>query len=127
MIKYIILLSFLSSQTYANVIHLNSGDKAPAPGYLFSEDQAQSTRIQLLDCQDLTAINTSLQKSVDIYKQNQDLYSKQTTILLDQNQKLIEAEKSSSTLSTWEKIGYFSLGIIATGLAFEAAKTVIRN
>lgn len=125
--KYLILLAFLSSQANATVIHLNAGDKAPNSGYLFNEDEAQNTRSRLLDCEDLNAISVSLQKSIDIYKQNQNLYSEQTTILLNQNQKLLEADKSASSLSTLEKFGYFAMGVLAAGVSFFVAEKAISN
>lgn len=130
MIKYLIILTFLFRPNLASadiVLFLNKGTPAQYDGYLFPPDIADSMRKRLLTVDDLTAMNTSYQHSIELYKTNESIYQKQLDLLTTQNSKLIETQQQSLSMSTYEKFGYFMLGVLATGLSFYAAKTVITH
>ena len=127
--KYLIILSIILNSTLVfgntEVSYLSKGSPAPYDGYLFTQEKTQSVRTQLLEVDDLKAINLSYQRSVDLYKLNQDSYSKQVDILLSQNTKLTESLQKASGVTIYEKVGYFIAGILATGLAIYGAKQTL--
>ncbi len=130
MIKLVLLLSIMLNFSIArcdDVLPLKKGDITPKDGLLFPYDKANDIKRKLIELEDLKSINTSYQKSIDLYKNNQDLYSKQVTILLDQNKKLLDSEQAISQLSTYEKIGYFALGVLATGSSFYVASQILNH
>lgn len=93
-------------------VFLEVGVPTPYAGFLLPEGALQSLRKEVLDAEYDKA---SLQKSVGIYQQSEDLLNKKTSVLMEQNNKLADQLYSSQSLSTWERIGYFGLGVIITG------------
>ena len=105
-----------------SVVLIEKGLPAPFKGYLFPEDKAQEIRKELIELDSLRAMESSYQKSIDIYKKNQDLYDYKTNVLLDQNEKLAKAVSSN------KYDGYigFAVGILVTGLSIWGAKEVLK-
>lgn len=128
MIKSVFCILLVCSNALADdVVYLNKGTAAPNDGYLFTPAKATEVRNKALTFDDIKSQNTSYQHSINLYIDNENIYQKQIDLLTTQNNKLVNAEQTAVSMSTYEKIGWFTLGIIGTGLAFEAAKAAIRN
>lgn len=115
--KIILISLLISIQCFADPSFLDKNQPAPYAGILFTTQDAQDLRKQLIDLDTTKMINTSLTKSIDLYKSNEDLYQKEKQILLDRNDNLAKTLYSQQHLNDLEKVGIFVLGIAATGLA----------
>lgn len=112
MIFLIFLIISLENNCLADSVYLNVGDKAQFNGYLLPEDEIKTLRDNTLER--------------DMYKTTNDLKDQQITLLTNQNTSLSKTLESTSSLSTWEKIGYFAAGIVLTGLAIDAAHQIYK-
>lgn len=107
---YIILFSFnLMAQ---DSVWLDKGQNSPFSGYLLHEEEVKILR------------NNTLER--DMYKTTNDFKDQQIKLLSDQNVKLATTLESTSSLSMWEKVGYFTAGILVTGLAVKAAHEIYK-
>ncbi len=112
----------LTSNSYADdVISLSKGEASPYTGILFPKDQADQMRVQLLERDTFKAMYDSAQKSIDYYKTDEEYNQKKLTIISEQNDKLASSLYTERQSSEWSKIMWFSLGVVATGLAVYGA------
>lgn len=118
----LLLITSISLPTLSfadDAIVLNKDDKAPFRGILLSPRKAA-------ELNDTELERDSLLRSVTLYKSNQDLYEKRTSVLLEQNDKLATQLYSARQTSDWEKVAWFGLGAVLTGLVgygvYRAAK-----
>ena len=105
-----ILISLLVSNSFAGVcdvpVKISVGAPAPCGGYVFSDADELKVRTDLtfkdLQITNLTAQNTTQANMLSIDNQQILIYQSQV--------------KDDKTLSEWEKLGYFALGVLVTGL-----------
>lgn len=124
-----ILLSFLmivnSSLSYAeSVTYLPKGTPAPYEGLLFSKEKADEMRKELLDLDNQKEINKSYKKTIELYKQKEEITESQLQKALDVNNKMSQYIQHND--NKYEKILWFTLGVITTGLAINGAKQIIK-
>lgn len=100
-----------------NAVFLEKGRQSPFDGYLFTPEKTNQMYKDLMDYDTLKSVNESLNKSIVLYKQNEELYQNKVNLLLDQNNKLSVNLFTERQDSNWERIVWFSLGVIGTGLA----------
>lgn len=114
----LIISSLVSSNCFAEdkAQLLNKNEAAPYSGILLTLDQMQQLRKNTLERDDLTLINTSLTRQIDLYKTNEGLYNKKVDLLTTQNEKLYQNLYNEQKSSTWEKIGLIGLGFLASSL-----------
>ena len=110
----------------ADVTYINKDDKAPYSGFLFTEDKAKDIRLQLIDLDTYKSLNKSLERTVELYKKNEDIDQSKINTLLDQNDKLATNLYSARETSNWERALYFFGGAVLTGLAFYGASQVYK-
>lgn len=111
--KLIISTLLLSNICLAqDVIYLDKDSKAPFSGYLLPEEKVKELR------------NNTIER--DLYKTEVDLRERQVKLLNEQNDKLALTLQSTSSLSTWEKVGYFIGGVLITGLAVNLAHQIYK-
>lgn len=114
MVRLILALLLISNLSYAeDSIYLNKGDSSPYSGYLLPEEEVKQLRVNTIER--------------DLYKTTSDLKGQQVQLLTDQNIKFATALESTSSLRTWEKIGYFTAGIVIVVLAIKGAHEVYTN
>jgi hypothetical protein len=112
--KLILFVLLISNIVYADdSVYLNKNDKAPFSAYLVPEATIKQLR------------NDSME--LDLYKTTNDLKDQQIALLGAQNTSLTTTLKETSSLSTWEKIAYFSAGILLTALAVDGASKIISH
>lgn len=110
LIVYVLLVNNISFAQES--VYLNQKDPAPFSGFLLPEEKVKELR------------NDSLEK--DMYKTEGTLKDTQIKLLSDQNDKLAKTLESTSSLSMWEKIGYFAAGVLLTGLAISGAHAIYK-
>lgn len=113
--KILIILSLISNLCYADdIIFLNKDDKAPSPGYLFSESKTKEVRIKILERDSFESINASITKQnlflTDIAEQK----DKQLTFAMERMDSLATSLREERSTSNWERTGYFAAGILTT-------------
>lgn len=92
---------------------LHKTDPAPFEGFLLPKEKIEEFRIMSLELQKEQAINNSLNTSISLYKDNEKSLQEALNLSIDQNAKLVKREG----FSDWDKILYFSSGIVITTLA----------
>lgn len=112
----IILILLMSNLVLAqDVVYLGKDEKAPYEGYLTSPAKTK-------DLYNVGLERNSLQKQLDLSQKDNASKDKKIDILITQNDRLAQAAYNSQSLSTWEKIGYISLGVAIIGLGAYVAK-----
>jgi hypothetical protein len=93
------------------------GYKLTNEAWVFSPDKALEVRNKLLDLQTDETIIQSLNRTVDLYKANDQINTDKVNLLLQQNDKLAKAAGEERGLNDWERIGFIGLGVAAAVLA----------
>lgn len=126
-ISLIFSISLISNICYADDITYIEKDKpAPYEGYIFTIDKTKDTRIKLLERDTFQGLNVSLTTTNTFLQQNSDFKDKQIKLVQDRNDQLSQALKDSQSSSNLEKILWFSLGVVGTGLAVWGVKEITR-
>lgn len=125
MTRLILIICLITSGTVRaeDTVLIEKEQKAPFAGILFSLPKANEIRGQLLERDLYKELSDSQQKTIQLYKSNNELSESKVNMLLEQNDKLSASLRSSQSLNTWECVGLFTLGILATvgaGLAIRS-------
>ncbi len=64
------------------VVLLEKGVESPFRGYLFPPDKALDFRKQLIELDNLKALESSYNKSIELYKKNEDVYNFKVNTML---------------------------------------------
>jgi hypothetical protein len=96
---------------------LKKDERAPFEGVLLPFEQANKTRYELLDCDIKKQLNGSYERTIKLYKDNEVFQDNKVNILMKQNDELAKALTESKTSSDLQKVVWFTLGVLATGLA----------
>lgn len=101
---------------------VKKGTICPYDGYLLDQKQASKLYTELEDCDRIKLINTSLNKSIELYKSNEVEYKTEISDLKIQNNNLVLAVDKATTDNTWKNILWFSLGAIVTGFVIHETR-----
>lgn len=121
------LLATLISLTIGNsalaqdAVDLTKGQPAPMDGTLMSKAKAKKIQQELIEADNLQDQNDSLNKSVGLYKANEQNYLDQNKLLLNQNVELTKTVMSTRETSEITKAFWFFTGIVVTGAAVYGA------
>lgn len=103
-----------------SAVSITKGQPAPFDGVVMTTDKATSVKNELID-------KDACLKSVDVYKSNQSLLSQQVTILLNQNNLLIQEKASDVKKDEFNKYLLFFSGVAVTSAAVYLASRLTRN
>jgi len=113
MVRIILTILLISNLSYAqDSIFLDKDKSAPWSGYLLPEEEVKQLRVNTIER--------------DMYKTTNDLKDQQVKLLTDQNVKLATTLESTSSLGMWEKIAYFTAGVLVLGLAVSGAHQIYK-
>lgn len=105
---------------------LHQNDKAPYDGILLTQDKAQDVKNKLLEGDSYKLLNDSLNKSLNLQADIITKDDNKINLCMDQNDKLAKSLQSSTTMSDWEKVGYFLVGVFATAAAIYGAHQIYK-
>ena len=127
------LLSFLmiglitiNSAFAQEAIMIKKDERAPFEGVLFPLEQANKMRYQLIECDIKKELNSSYERTIKLYKENEVYQDNKVNLLLKQNDELSKALTEAKVTSDFQKILWFGLGVLATGLAIYGTKEITR-
>ena len=121
MLVSLTIFSIGSNSFAGQTVELLKDQPAPYDGVLFDKDAANQTRKKLIEGEGQKEINTHLQKKIELQDLSLGYREKQVELLSGQNEKLSERLDKTTNTSNWERILWFSLGVIGTGLAIRGA------
>lgn len=107
---------FAVTEAGEEVIILEKEAVAPFKGYLFPEDKALKLRKDLLQLDTYKSLNESYERSITLYKNNEDQFNYKVNVLIDQNDKLAKSAYQAQDRNSWENWAWFGLGIIITSV-----------
>lgn len=127
LLSFLMISLMISNSGFASEsIMIKKDERAPFEGVLFPLDQANKMRYTLIDCEIKTELNLSYERTVKLYKQNETYYENKVNILSKQNDELAKALTESKSTGDLQKILWFGLGVLATGLAIYGTKQITR-
>lgn len=124
LIKLIYTLALFPRALADTATPVEKNQPAPYAGILMDQEKSNSVKIGLQERDLFEQIVTSQTKSIELLKQNNTYSENKVNILLEQNDKLSERLQNAQSLSTFEKVGLFVLGIAATVGAGLALKSI---
>jgi serine/threonine protein kinase len=71
-------------------------------------------------------INLSLEKSLELEKKNSELQNQKVNVVLEQNLNLTKSLNEERSMSNWERILWFGLGVVGTGMAVYGASKIAK-
>lgn len=107
-------------------VMIKKDERAPFEGVLFPLDQANKMRYQLIECDIKKELNSSYERTIKLYKENETYQENKVNILLKQNDELSKSLTEAKSTNDFQKILWFGLGVIATGLAIYAGKEMAK-
>lgn len=123
LLSIFLIVSTTSNSFAQNVTYLNKDDKAQYEGYLVPKDMMIKIKSDIIELDTLRLNSASYERSINLYKTNEDYYQKQTQVLLTQNDKLTQSLQASDT---WNKLIWFGLGIFTTGIALYGVRQITK-
>lgn len=129
--KLLMVLVLLATQTsYAgcpdDVQVINKGQVANCDGLLFSPEASKKVDETQQDAEYYKSLSAKLQVRHDYMLKEQEILDRRLKLYVDQSQTLATELVHKENQDKWQKVVYFGLGVLATGIAFEAAKE-LRN
>lgn len=114
----IILILFTAFPAFAEeAYYLEKTKPAPYTGFLFSPEKTQEIRKTYLEHENYKLINESLKSSLDFQVNIIKQKSEQLNLSMERNTVLAKELRDERSMGDLERIGWFALGIIATGVA----------
>jgi len=112
--KYLLIVLLIMQTSHADMAALKKGDSAPFDGIISDAAQMKEFRQINEEKKLLELQNLKLKDLSAVQDERVELYKRQASSLND------EIGKAESR-SFWKSIGYFTLGVLVTGLAAKVA------
>lgn len=123
--KIVLIAQILSLPIYADdtdPFFAQHGYVLLKDSWVFSPEKAKEVRNKLIDLQTAQKQNESYKTSLQLQQDMLDLQDKKTKLYSDQNDKLAQSLQSERSMSNFERLVIFGLGIAATVFAGFAIK-----
>jgi hypothetical protein len=122
LIKTLLISLITLNSLFAETITLKKDEKAPFDGILMDTDTAKKVRIAVIENEEKSEIIKSKDNIIKLQDLNVNLQETQINILTEKNFKLLKEKQYTD----WEKIIWFSLGVIGTSLAVHGASKLAK-
>ena len=116
-----VIVILMTTNSYSGVVYIKQGEAAPSDGYLVDAETMKKMRGEILERDAYKKENESLNRSLELQDLSLTLRKEQVDMLSKDSNRLADRLHKSSQMSTWERVGWFGLGILATGLAVKGA------
>lgn len=124
LLAFLTSASLLVASAQAEVTLVYKGNVVPHDGFLFTREDADLVRIDRLERDMLKEKSASLERSLDLQTKNLELSNNSVDLLMKRNDHLSQALQEGRVTTTIERVTWFALGVLATGLAFYGAQTI---
>ena len=114
----------MASDCRESVVLIEKGTAAQCTGFLFSPEAEAQAASDSRDAKYYKLINEQLVNRQKLMQDQTDILDKRLKLYMDQSHELSKELNKRDRYDTWENIMWFSLGIIATGLAVSGAKNL---
>lgn len=114
---FLIIVSLINNLFAKDVLPIKKGEQAPFDGVVFTTKKAQDVRKELIEKDQLKIFNETLREQIQIKNEIITNKEKQVVLLENQNTKLAEELENEKKTKTTERIIWFGLGVLATGVA----------
>jgi hypothetical protein len=126
-ILWVLILSF--SQTGwakcpEDVQVINKGQVANCDGLLFSPEASKKVDETQQDAEYYKSLSAKLQIRHDYMLKEQEILDKRLKLYVDQSNTLAKEVIDKDNSDKWQKLGYFALGVLATGAAVYGAAQI---
>jgi len=109
-----------------SAVFLQKGQTTPFSGLLLSEKQAQQTRRELIERDNLHALTVSYEKTIQLQQLGLQTREDQVENLRKQNNSLYEQVNRDKAVTNFERVIWFGLGVIGTGFAVYGASKLAK-
>lgn len=109
-----------------DVVYIEKGTPAPYSGQLFTNKKALEIRKQLIERDQFKLFNEALTQNVDLQQKIIINQKDQVNLLLDQNTKLVSRVENNGSLTNFERMFWFGIGVVSSGLAVWGASRLVR-
>lgn len=124
-ITTILILTFTIQSAFADqAVTVRAGDIIKPEydkGTLFDREKAEKIKDELIEKDGLVKQVESYDKTIKLYRSNEEILNGQKDMLLKQNIELTKTLNDTRETSDWLKVGYFVLGIGVAGIAVYGA------
>lgn len=97
-----------------------------AKEYCFSEEEVQKLYKDVKERDAYLEINKSLEKTIELKDLQLEARAEQVEIYAEQHKVLTDTVRDVRNLSTWERVAWFSLGVLGTSLAVYGATRIVK-
>ena len=122
---FLIAVNSIPSAAYDAKL-LEKGDISPFQGVLFSTDDANKIRVELLERDTFLFLNESYKRSLDLTDKNMKLKDEQLDLVMNRNLDLTKALNSQKDMNNWERALWFGLGIAVSTLTLYGLKNATK-
>lgn len=126
MIKFLLVFCiFFNSIAFAcpeSVQPLKKGEVANCNGLLYSPEADDQAAKDHLDAKYYKEINLRLEKRKELTDKEIEILDKRLNLYVDQSQTLADQLAKKESTTKWERVLWFGLGVLATGIAVSGAK-----
>lgn len=105
---------------------ISKGQVANCDGALLSPEALKKADEAIQDSKYYKALTERLYQRQELTSKEIDILDKRLKLYMDQSQVLASQLTSKQNEDKWQKVIYFSLGVVATGISVYAASQVIR-